>query len=207
MKIEIKKSPKLVDYSFAIKFLEKRVIDVINEKKPELIWILKHKPVFTAGKSYKESEVLNKKINIIKTSRGGKITYHGPGQVVVYFVLNLNKRGKDIRRLIKSIEVCIINTLSEYKIKSFSDKKNIGIWINNNGQIKKVAAIGIRVKKWIAYHGFCININNDLKPYTNIIPCGISDKGVTNLNLFKKNNYTDIENKIIENFLKILRKF
>ena len=108
MKIEIKKSVKCLDYDVAIKFLEKRVEDVINRKKPELLWILEHKPIFTAGTSYKENEILNKSINLIKTSRGGKITYHGPGQKVVYFVLNLKERGKDIRKLIRCIEKCII---------------------------------------------------------------------------------------------------
>jgi len=206
MEIEIKKSLKLIDYSSAIKFLEKRVIEVIKEKKPELLWILKHKPVFTAGKSYKESEILNKKIKIIKTSRGGKITYHGPGQIIVYFVLNLNKRGKDIRKFINSIEKCIIKTLNQYDIESFADKKNIGIWVNVDGELKKVAAIGIRVKKWIAYHGFSINIDNDLKPYNNIVPCGIYGKGVTNLSLVKESDYKKINKQLIENFLKIFGK-
>ena len=118
MKIEIKKSIKCVDYDIALKFLEKRVEDVINRKKPELLWILEHNPIFTAGTSYKENEILNKTINLIKTSRGGKITYHGPGQKVVYFVLNLKERGRDIRKLIRLIEKCIIQILSEYEIKS-----------------------------------------------------------------------------------------
>jgi lipoyl(octanoyl) transferase len=111
MAIEVKKSTKLIDYNVALKFLEKRVEDVINGKKPELLWILEHKPIFTAGTSSKENEILNKTINVTKTSRGGKITYHGPGQKVVYFVLNLNERGKDIRKLIKLIENCIIKIL------------------------------------------------------------------------------------------------
>ena len=113
MEIEVKKSNKLIDYDFALKFLEKRVEDVINEKKPELLWILEHKPIFTAGIRTKENEILNKMISVSKTSRGGKITYHGPGQKVVYFVLNLNQRGKDIRKLIKHIENCIIRILKE----------------------------------------------------------------------------------------------
>ena len=186
MKIEIKKSVKCVDYDIALKFLEKRVDDVINGKKPELLWILEHKPIFTAGTSYKENEILNKTINLIKTSRGGKITYHGPGQKVVYFVLNLKERGKDIRKLIRSIEKCIIQILKEYEIKSFNDNKNIGIWVNINGTKKKVAAIGIKVKRWIAFHGFSINISNNLEVYKNIIPCGIHNKRITNLCSVKK---------------------
>ena len=203
MKIEIKISLKSIDYDVALKFLEKRVEDVINEKKPELLWILEHKPIFTAGTSYKKNEILNKAINVIKTSRGGKITYHGPGQKVVYFVLNLNKRGKDIRKLIRYIEKCIIQILKEYEIKSFNDKKNIGIWVNVNGAEKKVAAIGIRVKKWIAYHGFALNVSNDLSNYKGIIPCGIKDKKVTSLKEMGVKNYTNINDVIIKKFLNI----
>jgi len=205
MAIEVKKSRKLIDYDVALKFLEKRVKDVINGKKPELLWILEHKPIFTAGTRSKANEILNKTISVAKTSRGGKITYHGPGQKVVYFVLNLNDRGKDIRKLIKLIENCIIKVLKEYGIKSFNDNKNIGIWVNVNGNPKKVAAIGIRVKRWIAFHGFSINISNDLEVYKNIVPCGIYGKGITNLYSIKKNNYKYINQKIINNFLKIFK--
>jgi len=203
MDIEIKKSTKLIDYRAALQFLEKRALDVINEKKPELLWVLEHKSVFTAGKGSNENEILNKKISVLKTSRGGKVTFHGPGQKVIYFVLNLNHRGKDIRKLVRLIERCIINTLKEYQIKSFIDKKNIGIWVKINSEIKKVAAIGIRVKRWVAYHGFSINVTNDLDVYKNIIPCGISNKKVTNLYSIKKKNYKTIDKKIIKNFLKV----
>ena len=205
MKIEIKKSVKCLDYDVAIKFLEKRVEDVINGKKPELLWILEHKPIFTAGTSYKENEILNKAINVIKTSRGGKITYHGPGQIIAYFVLNLNKRQKDIRKLIRNIEKCIILTLKDFKIESCNDHKNIGIWVNVNNEAKKVAAIGIRVKRWIAFHGFSINISNNLEVYKNIVPCGIYNKGITNLCSVKKNNYKYINQKIINNFLSVFK--
>ena len=205
MSIEVKKSKKLIDYHVALKFLDKRVEDVINRKKPELLWILEHKPIFTAGSNSKENEILNKRIKVSKTSRGGKITYHGPGQKVVYFVLNLNERGKDNRKLIKHIENCIIKILKGYGINSFNDKKNIGIWVNLNGNVKKVAAIGIRVKRWIAFHGFSINISNDLKVYKNIIPCGIYDKGITNLYSVKKNNYKYINQKIVDNFLRVFK--
>ena len=188
-----------------MKYLEKRVIEVLNEKKPELLWILEHKPVFTAGTSYKENELLNKKIRLIKTSRGGKITYHGPGQKVVYFVLNLNKRKKDIRKLIRNIEKCIIYTLKEFNINSQNDKKNIGIWIKKKQESMKVAAIGIRVKKWIAYHGFSINIDNDLSAYKNIIPCGLYKKKITNLISIKNKKFHSIDDKIIKNFLRIFK--
>ena len=110
----------------------------------------------------KKKKFLNKNIDLIKTNRGGKITYHGPGQLICYFAIDLKQRHKNIRKFITLIEKTIIESLSEYNIKSFGDPKNIGIWINDKNGTKKVAAIGVRVSKWIAYHGFAININNDL---------------------------------------------
>jgi lipoyl(octanoyl) transferase len=205
MEIEIKKSTKPVEYSDAIDFLEKRLLKINANKANELIWILEHPRIYTAGTSFNKNEILDKSINIVKTNRGGKITYHGPGQIICYFVLNLNKRKKDIRKFIRIVEDSIIETLKEYKIDSYNDRKNIGIWVNHNNKVKKVAAIGIRVSKWIAYHGFSININNDLEAYKKIIPCGIKDKGVSNLKEIKNQNYEQIKGKIINNFIKNLR--
>ena len=205
MNIEIKKSIKPIKYDQAIKFLEQRLIDINDNKKCDLIWILEHEEIYTAGTSYKEEEVLNKDIDLIKTNRGGKITYHGPGQLICYFVIDLKKRKKDIRKFITLIEKTIIETLSAFNIKSSGDPKNIGIWVNEKTHVKKVAAIGIRVSKWIAYHGFAINVNNDLKKYQNIIPCGISDKGVTNLKSINDQNYHFLSDVIVDNFTKNLK--
>ena len=154
--------------------------------------------------SYKESEILNKDINLIKTNRGGKITYHGPGQLICYFVIDLKQRKKDIRKFITLIEKTIMESLIEFNIKSFGDPKNIGIWVNDSSNINKVAAIGVRVSKWIAYHGFAINISNDLRKYQNIIPCGISDKGVTNLKSINDQNYDFLSDVIVKRFTKNL---
>ena len=157
MNIDIKKSTKLVNYTKAIDFLEKRLIEVNQNKSNELIWILEHPSTFTAGMNYDKSEILDKRINLIKTNRGGKITWHGPGQLICYFVIDLNKRKKDIRKFVTLIEKTIMQTLKKYKINSFTDRKNIGIWVNNKNKIKKIGAIGIKIKKWIAYHGFSLN--------------------------------------------------
>jgi len=201
MNIEIKKSQKPVKYEDALTFMEQRLREIDEKKSGDLIWILEHEEIYTAGTSYKETEILDKSIKIIKTNRGGKITYHGPGQLICYFVIDLKKRNKDIRKFISTIEKTIINTLKYYNIETFADKKNIGIWYNYNKQIKKIAAIGVRVSKWIAYHGFSINIKNDLKRYEAIIPCGIEDKGVTNLKEIKDLNYKELGNKLVENFI------
>ena len=200
MPIEIKKSQNPVKYEDAISFMEDRLKDIDLKKVNDLIWVLEHDHIYTSGTRYNENEIIDKSINIIKTNRGGKITYHGPGQLICYFVIDLKKGRKDIRKFISVIEKSIIETLNLYDIETFADKENIGIWYNDNSTIKKVAAIGVRVSKWIAYHGFSININNDLKKYDAIIPCGIKDKGITNLKQIKNQNYDDLENKLIEIF-------
>ena len=201
MNIEVINSIKSVDYTKSMRILEKRVHDVHLGKKDELLWILEHNSVYTAGTSSKNIDLLDKNLKVIKTNRGGKHTYHGPGQKVVYFVLNLNKREKDIRKLVNKIEECIMDVLNEYNIKSYPDRKNIGIWVDDNNSQKKIAAIGVRVKKWIAYHGFSLNISNDLTRYNGIIPCGIRNRGITNLKNLGINNYQDIEKIIIKKFL------
>ena len=200
MNIEIKKSIKPVNYFDAINILESRLKDLYENNEQGLIWTLEHNEVFTAGTSYKENEIIDKSIKILETNRGGKITYHGPGQLICYFVLDLRKK-KDIRKFIKTIEKTIIQTLKFYKIETFPDKDNIGIWHKYNNEVKKIAAIGIRVSKWIAYHGFAININNDLENYKKIIPCGISDKGVTNLKNILDQDYSNLSDILIKNFI------
>ena len=205
MSIEIKKSIKPVNYLDAIKYLEQRVDDVIKNKAKELIWILEHPSTFTAGTSYNKNDILDKSIDIIETSRGGKITWHGPGQLVFYFAINLNNKKKDIRKFINIIEKSIITSLKKFNVQSYSDKKNIGIWIKDNGVERKVGAIGIRIKKWIAYHGFSLNINNDINNYKKIIPCGIKNKDVVTLKEINNQNYSDLPNEIINNFISNLK--
>ena len=201
MNIEIKKSTKPVKYNDAISHLEARSKLVSKNKDKELIWLLEHEPIFTAGKNFSENDVIDKSIDIYQTNRGGKITYHGPGQLMFYFVIDLRKRSKDIRKFISVIENSIIETLREFKIETHADRDNIGIWFNNKGEMEKIAAIGVRVSKWIAYHGFCLNIKNDLDPYKKIIPCGISDKKVTNLKKISKIKFNKIDEILINKFI------
>ena len=201
MDIEIKKSKKPIKYEDAIKFMEQRLLEINENKSKQLIWILEHQDIYTAGTSFNKNEIIDKSIKIIKTNRGGKITYHGPGQLICYFVIDLKKRQRDIRKFISLIEKSIIDTLKLFNIDAFADKDNVGIWCNNNFKIEKVAAIGVRVSKWIAYHGFSINISNDLRKYDAIIPCGIKDKGVTNLYNISNQSYENIDDKIIKNFI------
>ena len=201
MSMEVKNSVKPVDYIESIKILEKRAEDVHNGIKDELLWILEHNTVYTGGTSSNKKDLIDNNLKIIKTNRGGKYTLHSPGQKVVYFVLNLNKRGRYIRKIVNKVESCIISILKEYKIKSQTDPKNIGIWIKKNNEIEKIAAIGLRVKKWIAFHGFSLNINNDLSLYQKIVPCGIKDKNVTSFEKIGISNYENINDVIKKNFL------
>ena len=206
MSIEIKKSEKPVIYEDAKKMMEDRLLNVDQNKSNELIWTLEHPEIYTAGTSYDERDILDKSIKILETNRGGKITYHGPGQLICYFVIDLKKRKKDVRNFITIIEKTIIDTLQFFNIKTFSDKENIGIWYKDNEQTKKVAAIGVRISKWIAYHGFSININNNLEKYKAIIPCGIKDKGITNLKQIKDQDYNKLDKKLVEIFISNLNK-
>ena len=200
MNIELKISKKPVNYQKALKLLEKKVNSVKKGGK-EFVWFLEHPITYTAGIRSKKHEILNKSIRVIKTNRGEKITLHNPGQQVVYFAINLNKRKKDIRNLIRQIENTIIEFLKIYKIHSYADQKNIGVWVKN----KKIAAIGIRVSRWVAFHGFSINIKNDLNAYKKIIPCGLDNNKITSIVNEKKKPY-DITRNLKKIFLKQLNK-
>ena len=203
MKLEIKISKKPVEYLDAINFLEERVIKIQNKKSKNLLWILEHPNLYTAGTSAKEKDLLNKnKFPIYKTNRGGQWTFHGEGQKIIYFVIDLTPE-KNIKNFVRKIESCIIQILKNYKIKSSNDPNNIGIWVENREKLEKIAAIGIRVKKWVAFHGFSLNINVNKKNYDGIIPCGINDKGIANMSDFiTLSNLDNINKTIIKEFKK-----
>ena len=203
--MEIKISQKPVAYKKAIDFLEQRVEKVHANLEDELIWILEHDSVYTKGISASDKDLLLPNLfPVIATNRGGKFTYHGPGQKIVYFVINLNKREKEIKKFVRHVEEWIISILKDFNISSFADPKNIGIWINNNSEENKIAAIGIKVKKWIAYHGFSLNINVNKTDYRGIVPCGISNKGIINISDLRAiPNDEIINDSIKENFYKL----
>ena len=201
MNIEFKISKNPVNYKKALQLLEKRVVHVKKGGR-ELVWFLEHPITYTAGIRSKKEEILDKSVNIIKTNRGGKITLHNPGQQIVYFVINLNKRKKDIRNLVRQIENTIIKFLKIYKIKSYADKKDVGIWVKR----KKIAAIGIRVSGWVAYHGFSVNIKNNLNDYKKIMPCGLDNEKITSLKNERKTTVEikkNLKNILLEHISKI----
>lgn len=180
--VEWKVSAFPVDYNDAVQQMECRAEEVAAGKAPELIWFLEHPHVYTAGSSAKLSDVLSNRCPVIETGRGGQVTYHGPGQRIVYLILDLNRRGKDIRSYVKTLEEWIIQTLIQHNITACRRPDRIGLWVPENSQKdNKIAAIGVRIKKWVTLHGIAINLNPDLSYYNGIVPCGIRDHGVTSL--------------------------
>ena len=179
--IEWKISREPVDYQYAITQMEERVKHIRENNAKELIWLLEHNPIYTAGSSAKDADLLNHNLPVYKTGRGGQYTYHGNGQRIAYVMLDIKKRGGDIRSFVKQLENWIIKTLAEFGIKGEIREGRVGVWVQNGNSEEKIAAIGIRVKNWVSYHGISININPDLSHYNGIIPCGIKEYGVTSL--------------------------
>ncbi len=179
-------SSDLVDYRDGLDFMEKKVAEIIEENCNSLIWLLQHHDVYTAGISAKDEDLIKKTdIEIFKINRGGKYTYHGPKMLIGYLMLDLKKffaNGKpDIAAFVVFIENWVINFLAKFDIEGFIRKDRVGIWVLENGLEKKIGAIGIKVKKWVTYHGLAINIDPNLQAFDNIVPCGISEFGVTSL--------------------------
>ena len=197
MKLEIKISQKPVKYLDAIQFLEDRVLKIQKKESDNLLWILQHPNLYSGGTSAKKDDLLNRnKFPIFKTNRGGQWTFHGSGQKVIYFAIDLNSE-KNLKDFIRKVESWIIQVLKSYNINSYNDRKNIGIWVDSKNNSEKIAAIGIRVKKWIAFHGFSLNINVNKKDYDGIIPCGIADKGIANMTDFIEMSYLNNINEVI----------
>ena len=186
--IEIKISNEEINYKEAVLFMESKVRDISENHSKELLWFLSHNHIFTQGTSASDDEILNSDvIEVLKTNRGGKTTYHGPGQRIVYFMLNLNNKKKDIRKFISVIENSVIDFLKNYNVEARTFKDRVGIWVIKNNKMtfdkeKKISAIGLRVKKWITYHGMSFNINPDLKYYNSIHSCGLKEYANTSLN-------------------------
>ena len=186
--IEIKISNEEINYKEAVLFMESKVRDISENHSKGLLWFLSHNHIFTQGTSASDDEILNSDIiEVLKTNRGGKTTYHGPGQRIVYFMLNLNNKKKDIRKFISVIENSVIDFLKNYNVEARAFKDRVGIWVIKNNKMtfdkeKKISAIGLRVKKWITYHGMSFNINPDLKYYNSIHSCGLKEYANTSLN-------------------------
>jgi lipoyl(octanoyl) transferase len=180
--IEWRISDGLVPYEEALSFMEERAAAIRAGTAPECIWLLQHSPLFTAGTSADPSELFNPSgFPVHEAGRGGRYTYHGPGQRVGYMMLDLDRRGRDVRRLVHSLESWMIGTLGELGIAAHRADGRIGIWVGEGGAEAKIAAIGIRIRRWVTLHGFAINVAPDLAHFGGIVPCGISEFGVTSM--------------------------
>lgn len=181
-RIEWKISEGLTPYLTAVAEMEKRVGDIIAGNAPELVWLVEHPPLYTAGTSANQSDLLSQNFPLYHTGRGGQITYHGPGQRVAYVMLNLKKRNAmDIRGFVQKLEQWIIATLREFGVHGEIRDGRVGVWVNNEKTEEKIAALGIRIRKWVTFHGVSLNVNPDLSHYSGIVPCGIRSFGVTSL--------------------------
>lgn len=186
-KIEWTISENPLAYEDALAVMEDTVADIREGKSPEQVWLLEHPPLYTAGTSAKETDLVlddsgAPKFPVFETGRGGQYTYHGPGQRVGYVMLNLKERQQtpDIKQYVRSLERWVINTLQEFDIKGERREGRVGIWVvKADGTEAKIAAIGVRIRHWVTYHGISINLNPDLSHFSGIVPCGITDHGVT----------------------------
>jgi lipoyl(octanoyl) transferase len=181
-RIEWRVSESPVPYEEALAFMEKRAAAIRVGEADECVWLLEHPPLFTAGTSADPAELMNPlNFPVYEAGRGGRYTYHGPGQRVGYLMLDLDKRGRDVRNLVHSLEGWIIAALGELGVEAHRAPGRIGIWVGDGPAEAKIAALGIRVKRWVTLHGFAINVDPDLSHFAGIVPCGISEFGVTSL--------------------------
>lgn len=201
--IEWKISNTPIEYDFAISEMQKRVTNIKSNTNNELVWLLEHESIFTAGTSARDEDLINNQVKTRHTGRGGQWTWHGPGQRVAYVMLNLKKRLPDIKAYVNALEEWIILTLEDFNIVGVRLENKPGVWVaNKNKSYDKVAALGVRISSWVSWHGISININPNLEEFKNIIPCGINNGGVTSLyNLNRKITFEEFDFKLNKNFL------
>ena len=203
-----------VEYSMALERMDSHVHQMINGKAAEKIWLLEHPALYTAGTSAKKKDLIEtNRFPVFETNRGGQFTYHGPGQRVAYVMLDLNKRGKDIKAFVEKLEAWIIHTLAEFNVVGQTRIGRVGIWVERTDKPKtvnglpeeeKIAAIGIRLRKWVTFHGLSINVDPDLTHFQGIVPCGIKEHGVTSLvDLGLPVSMTDLDNALKKSFSKV----
>ena len=189
--VEWRVTPGLTNYQEAVRVMEQRTEDIAAGRADELLWFVEHPPLYTAGTSAKRQDLISAdRFPVYDTKRGGQYTYHGPGQRVVYVMLDLNKRGRDVRCFVRQLEKWVIDTLDRFNITGFIRDGRVGVWVERPDKPKtitdkiaedKIAAIGIRLRKWVSFHGISINVDPDLEHFDGIVPCGITEFGVTSL--------------------------
>ena len=207
--IDWKVSKDLVGYDFAISEMENRVLEIKQNSAKELVWLLEHEPIYTGGTSAKKEDLINNKVEIRSSGRGGQWTWHGPGQRVVYLMLNLRNRQQDVKAYVYALEELLILTLNEFSINGTRIDNKPGVWVkNDNNQYDKICALGIRISSWVTFHGVSINVNPDLDVFKNIVPCGVTDGGITSLHdLGKKISLDDLDSSLKKNFEKVFGNY
>ncbi len=173
--------PGLMPYPDAVDFMEQRVAAIADGRARELVWLVEHPPIYTAGTSAKESDLLDARFPVFKTGRGGQFTYHGPGQRVGYVMLDLKPRGGDVRKFVYNLEEWLIRTLAQFNVTGERREGRVGMWVVRGSREDKIAALGVRVRRWVTFHGVALNVEPDLSHFTGIVPCGIRAHGVTSL--------------------------
>jgi len=193
-----------VEYNFAVLEMKKRVLEIKKNSASEMIWLLEHNSIFTAGTSAKLEDLKNSNVNFLYTGRGGQWTWHGPGQRVVYLMLNLKNRLQDVKAYVYALEELIILTLKDFYINGVRINSQPGVWVKDNNGCDKIAALGIRISSWITFHGISINVNPNLDEFNNIVPCGIKNSGVTSFyKLGKKIALKELDISLKKNFNKV----
>jgi lipoyl(octanoyl) transferase len=197
-------SDALVAYPEALAAMEQRVADIRAGREPELIWLLEHPPLYTAGTSAKAADLLQARFPVHVAGRGGQYTYHGPGQRVVYAMLDLRARGHDVRRFVNDLEEWTIRTLARFNVLAERRAGRVGVWVTRGSREDKIAAIGIRIRHWVSFHGISINLEPDLSHYDGIVPCGIAEHGVTSLvDLGLPVSMADLDMALAETFAEV----
>ncbi|MGN6514918.1 MAG: lipoyl(octanoyl) transferase LipB [Rhizomicrobium sp.] len=173
--------PGLLDYTQAVAFMEERAEAIAAGRSDEMVWLVEHPPIYTAGTSAKDADLLDPRFPVFKTGRGGQFTYHGPGQRVGYVMLDLKRRKPDVRKYVHDLEEWLIRTLAQFGVKGERREGRVGIWVQRGMREDKIAALGVRVRRWVTFHGVALNVAPDLSHFGGIVPCGISAHGVTSL--------------------------
>jgi lipoyl(octanoyl) transferase len=179
--IEWQVASGLTPYPDAVAFMEQRAAAIAARQQPELVWLVEHPPIYTAGTSARDSDLLDARFPVFRTGRGGQFTYHGPGQRVGYVMLDLKHRGSDVRAFVHDLEEWLIRTLATFNVKGERRAGRVGIWVARGAREDKIAAIGVRVRRWVTFHGVSLNVDPDLSHFSGIVPCGVSEHGVTSL--------------------------
>ena len=207
--VDWKISRGLVGYDFAISEMEKRVLEIKQNSAKELVWLLEHEPIYTGGTSAKKEDLKNDNVETRSSGRGGQWTWHGPGQRVVYLMLNLRNRQQDVKAYVYALEEFLILSLYQFSINGIRLTNKPGVWVkNNNNQYDKICALGIRISSWVTFHGVSINVNPDLDVFKNIVPCGVTDGGITSLHELGKNiSLGDLDRSLKKNFEKVFGNY